>query len=251
MNKFIPSNIITLVTDFGEKDHYVGVLKGVIYNINSWAKVIDICHHVAPQDINEAVYVWSSSPEVGTKRKIIALVSDKYVFISPDNGIPYAINKILKVKEIIEINNKKYFREDISATFHGRDIFAPVAAHLSVGEDIHNMGGSCKELSKGKLFQPKIDKGKVEANIIHIDNFGNLITNINYSILELKKDAIKSVVLNENKAIDKICEYYSQGDNGDLIALWGSSGFLEIAQVSGNASKATGISKNAKIEVNI
>ena len=189
-------SIITLLTDFGEEDEFVGVMKGVILGVNPSATIIDISHRVDPQDIVEAAYRIPSyykffprgsvhiivvDPGVGSNRAIIALEMAGHVFLAPDNGVLSLLLDCGDIDSIVRVNNKDFFLTPVSQTFHGRDIFAPVGAHISLGIAVGKTG---TPVDKGDLFdldlqKPRLtDDGKLFGTIISIDRFGNLITNI-------------------------------------------------------------------------
>ncbi|MEW6618268.1 MAG: SAM-dependent chlorinase/fluorinase [bacterium] len=249
--------IITLITDFGLKDNYVGIIKGVIHSINPEVKIIDITHLINSYSLVEAGYILKSSfnyfpkgtihiiivdPEVGSQRKIILLKSKDYYFLAPDNGILSFILDRFKEIKIVELTNKKYFLQEVSQTFHGRDIFAPVAAYLSLGKNIEEFG---PELNKIKTlapeFKPEFNKDKIVGQIIYIDHFGNLITNIVKE--EFTFDDSKVLIEIAGQEIKGINKTYSQLKPGELLALWGSSNHLEVAANQANAQQLLKIEK--------
>ena len=189
--------VITLLTDFGNQDAYVGIMKGVIAGINPFANIADICHSVPPQDIFSGAYLLYSSykyfprktvhvavvdPGVGSRRDIVCVETKNYFFLVPDNGILSFIIQEEKPKSIFRVTNNKYFLPSPSNTFHGRDVFAPVAAHLSLGVKPQKMGIMINQLERLDMPKPVPKKtGQVEGQIIYIDRFGNLITNITRS----------------------------------------------------------------------
>ncbi len=261
--------VITLLTDFGTRDPYVASMKGVILGINPEAKIVDITHQIPPQDILEAAYTLFASykyfpkgtihiivvdPGVGSRRRIIALKTEDYIFIAPDNGVLSLVlqKEKVKVKEIIEITNKKYFLKPVSDTFHGRDIFSPVAAHLSKGVPLRNFGKRIEKIKELKITTSEMKKGKLIGRIIHIDRFGNLVTNIDREIpskLKIKNEKVK-IEIGKRKIVG-IKRSYVSVKRGELLALFGSSGFLEISVNLGNASKVLGVKRGEKIEVEI
>ncbi|HLG30718.1 MAG TPA: SAM-dependent chlorinase/fluorinase, partial [Candidatus Brocadiales bacterium] len=192
-------HVITLLTDFGTKDSYVGIMKGIISGINPDANIIDLCHEIGRQDIFEGAYVLYSSykffpagtihvavvdPGVGTKRKIICAKIRDYLFLAPDNGILSLVLTDEKPRLIIEVTNKKHFLPEISNTFHGRDIFAPVAAYLSRGINPLKLGKRLTKIKRIELPHPDASKqGVLKGKVIYIDVFGNLITNIRRDVL--------------------------------------------------------------------
>ena len=188
------SRVITLLTDFGDRDAYVGIMKGVIAGINPLTNIIDICHSIPPQDIFKGAYLLYTSykyfprgtihvavvdPGVGSKRDIVCAETQDYLFLAPNNGLLSFIVREEKPKCIIRVTNNKYFLSSPSSTFHGRDIFAPVAAHLSLGIKPQQLGIKIDQLEQLDIPKPVYKKtGQLEGQIIYIDQFGNLITNV-------------------------------------------------------------------------
>ncbi|MEK6559083.1 MAG: SAM-dependent chlorinase/fluorinase, partial [Planctomycetota bacterium] len=188
------SCVMTLLTDFGNQDAYVGVMKGVITGINPLANIIDICHNIPPQDVFNAAYLLYTSykyfprgtihvavvdPGVGTERNIVCVKTKDYFFLVPDNGLLSFIVQEEKPKVIVRLTNDRYFLPSPSNTFHGRDIFAPAAAYLSLGVKLRQLGIKINQLKQLDIPKPDYKKtGQLEGQIIYIDRFGNLITNI-------------------------------------------------------------------------
>lgn len=259
--------VITLLTDFGVQDGYVGTMKGVIHTINPRASVVDLSHEVSPHDILEAAYILYSAyryfpagtvhlivvdPGVGSPRRIVGMMADDYIFIAPDNGVLTFIIQRADVKEIFEITNEKYFLKPISDTFHGRDIFAPVAAHLSKGVALAKLGGRIGGIKKLKIVKPRVTKEGFCGEVIHIDRFGNLITNIDRKLLEeFKVQISKFKVKVGTEVIFGISKSYADVETGKFLAIFGSSGFLEISVSQGNASKVLGVERGQKVEVQL
>ncbi len=256
--------IITLATDFGSTDAYVAAMKGVLLSINPQAKLIDICHATASQDIFYAAFVFSTAyaffptgtihlvvvdPGVGSDRRAIILKTPSAFFVAPDNGVlSYVIQdyraryedelttpRHVELKpevEAINITNPRYWRSPVSPTFHGRDIFAPVAAHLSLKVSMQEFGERVNSITMLPLPHPYQDTdGSLIGHILHIDSFGNLITDIEGS--ELSRQAI--VVEVSNRIISGLNCTYAAGNN--LMMLIGSSGRLEIAIRNGSAAR--------------
>ena len=196
-------SIITLITDFGLLDGYAGVMKGVIANINPSASVIDISHNIEPQNVFQAAYVLNSSytyfpkgtihvvvvdPGVGSGRKILCLKTEDYLFLAPDNGVLSFIVANEESPSIREVTNGKLFLPEVSNTFHGRDIFAPVAAHLSKGVSHKDLGKRTDKINEIDLPKPiRSPAGAITAEIIYVDGFANLITNIIMEIIDRMK----------------------------------------------------------------
>ena len=248
--------VISLTTDFGLRDPFVGVMKGVILNINPSAMIVDISHEITNHDLLEAAFILYSSykyfppgtihlvvvdPGVGTSRRPLLVVSDNYRFIAPDNGVLSYIYREEPLKEVIAITAEQYFLPQISHTFHGRDVFAPVAAWLSTGIDPRKFGELVTDytrLSIPELVQP--DDSTLKGAIIHIDRFGNLITNIDRSTFEkmLRKSSGKKFVLQiGGEEIVKLIETYAEGKKGELFVLFNSFDLLEVTSYLESAAR--------------
>ncbi|NUO07589.1 MAG: SAM-dependent chlorinase/fluorinase [Candidatus Brocadia sp.] len=188
------SQTITLLTDFGNQDAYVGIMKGVIAGINPLANIIDICHNTPPQDIFHGAYLLYTSynyfpkgtihvavvdPGVGSRRDVVCVETQEHIFLVPDNGILSFVVQKESPKGIFRVTNNRYFLPSPSNTFHGRDVFAPVAAHLSLGIKPRQLGNKINKLEQLDIPGPEYkETGKLEGRIIYIDRFGNLVTNI-------------------------------------------------------------------------
>jgi hypothetical protein len=253
---------ISLLTDFGLCDEYVGVMKGVIASINPQARVIDICHDIAPQNITQAAYMlWHShayfprqtihvavvDPGVGTDRRIVALEANDYFFLAPDNGIlTLIINNYNCLSAFLPAS--PLYLSQVSNTFHGRDIFAPVAAHLSKDYNINKLGMSlpANQLVKLSDIYPKKQKDQFLGKVIMIDRFGNLITNISQKDLNQDTNKTFTIYIN-NVTIRGISNNYAQVRKGELLAIIGSKGLLEISINCGDASLELGAETGCQI----
>ncbi|MDP2681964.1 MAG: SAM-dependent chlorinase/fluorinase [Deltaproteobacteria bacterium] len=258
--------IITLLTDFGTEDGYAGAMKGVILSINPDAVIVDISHQISPQDIAAGAFVLSQSvpffpkgtihmaivdPGVGGKRRPILIETDRYFFVGPDNGIFSIALQREKIKRKIHLTNKDYFLGNVRATFHGRDIFSPVAAYLSLGIDPSIFGKKIKMLTSLDVKKPVARYGKITGRIIHIDRFGNLITNIDEGLLK-KIFKNKSFEIRVGSCIiKKLVPSYVYAKQGEPVGLIGSSNLLEIAKRDGDASRELGAEKGDEVEVRL
>jgi hypothetical protein len=256
-------SIIALLTDFGLENNFIGVMKGIIYSINPKVKIVDITHSVNPQDVEEgAFYILTSyryfpqntifvvivDPKVGGKRRIILIKLQKYYFIAPDNGILSWALKEQKIERIVEVTKEKYFLKPVSKTFHGRDIFAPVAAHLSRGISINEFGKEIKEIINIPFPEPIVKREEIKGKILLIDRFGNAITNLSLKRFSFLKD--ESFILRIKTAeVMKVCEFYSQGKAEEPFLIPGSSGFWEISISEGNFARQFSIEKGKEFVV--
>jgi S-adenosyl-L-methionine hydrolase (adenosine-forming) len=255
--------IITLLTDFGLRDGYVASMKGVILGICPQVALVDISHLSPPQDIPSAAYLLHTvyhhfpdgaihiavvDPGVGTKRKALALLAHEQFFIGPDNGIFSWVLKSAAAWKAISLENGAYWRNPVSKTFHGRDIFAPVAAHIAQGIELDLFGPAC-EPHIAEWISPTRTTDGISGKIIHIDHFGNAITNI--SDKDLDPFATKEeyeVEVNPEISL-KIIATYGHSPSMTAVALIGSSGHLEIAVNQGNAAQMIGIQSGDTILV--
>jgi len=250
------SGIITLVTDFGLSDPYVAMMKGVILSINPAAKLIDISHQISAGSILQGasliketfpffsmgtVHLAVIDPGVGSNRRPIAIQSEGQFFVGPDNGLFWpAINGQKGVK-IIHLTESRYFLDHITYTFHGREVFAPVAAHLSLGIDVERMGPALKDPVQSNLPKPKKRDGALCGQVIRMDNFGNLITNIHHKELQAFLKTSQPIIEVGKLVIKKISKIYSDASEGEPLALFNSSNWLEIAVNLGRASEYLGM----------
>ena len=262
--------IITLLTDFGTQDEYVGVLKGVILTINPSVTVVDITHHIAPQGINQAGEVLNAAfpwfprdtihltivdPGVGSGRHIVALRSHGHTFVAPDNGLLTPILADGQVTGAFRVENERLYRQPVSATFHGRDIFAPVAAHLSLGVPIEQLGpavGSDHIVKRPYQHCEISTKGAIVGKVVYIDRFGNLGTNIDRrSVTQLTGPSGERAIEIEigGQTISGLSENYSQSDPEKLTALFNSRNRLEIAINSGNAAQSVAARPGSVVQV--
>jgi S-adenosyl-L-methionine hydrolase (adenosine-forming) len=257
--------IITLLTDFGAADYFVGAMKGAILSVNPRAQIADITHEIPPHDIYEAAFTllaaYSSfppktihvavvDPGVGSDRRPILVASRDYFFVGPDNGLlGYVFEREEQVR-VFHLTNEKYFGERVSTTFHGRDIFAPVAGAVSNGIEPEQLG---REITDYVRLEPlslrNVGAGRLEAYVIHVDRFGNCITNITRNSLTeemLIKGARLSVCGREIRSLRKF--FAEEGaTQSELFAIWGSAGFLEIAAFKASAASILGIDRGERL----
>ncbi len=255
--------LITLTTDFGLKDPWVGTMKGVILSINPEARVVDLTHLVSAHNIVEAALLLAGSyrffprgtihvavvdPGVGGRRRPIVVETEGYLFVGPDNGLFTMALHNERIKRIIHITEKEYMLPAVSHTFHGRDIFAPVAAHLSKGVSPEEVGSPVADLQRVEVPLPVVKGDRIEGEVIHVDTFGNLITNIDEAALEGADPRSLKVEL-EGITIEGLSESYEEGRTGRAIAIVGSTGYLEIACYMKRAEKMLGATLGQKVVV--
>ncbi len=259
-----PSHIITLMTDFGTSDHYVGIMKGVALNINPQVQIVDITHAIPPQDVHAAALLIDSAyryfptgtihvvvvdPGVGSERRAIVCQTETAYFVCPDNGI---LTHILRDEERIHtvaVENSAYFLPQVSNTFHGRDIFAPVAAHLSRGEPIGQLGSPIAHPVLLPVSSPQMTDEAVIGHVIWIDSFGNLVTNLSHEILEGLEGRNGVVIRAGTAEIDHLNHSYAESAVGEALAIIDSFNRLEISINQGNAAQTLGLKRGDTITI--
>ncbi len=260
------ANLITLTTDFGLQDPYVGQMKGAILKRNITARMIDLTHAVPPHDVlNGAITIRASynyfpkgtvhlvvvDPGVGSQRKILAVMADGHLFIAPDNGLITLLVKENKIQAAYRVENSSLFPREVSATFHGRDIMAPVAAALADGMEL-DMVGPKIEVSACVLLdlpEPNFDENGITGQVLYIDNFGNIRTTITTAHLGHYQPASFSGVYIGDNQINAISATYSDQPEGELVATIDSAGYLEIAVNRGSAAQKTNCRKGDPVAV--
>ncbi|MHB9073973.1 MAG: SAM hydrolase/SAM-dependent halogenase family protein [Desulfobaccales bacterium] len=252
MKSTLPRPLITLLTDFGTRDAYVASMKGVILSLNPQAVLVDLSHEIPPQDVRAAALILAGAapyfppgaihlavvdPGVGGPRRALAAHSRGHFWVGPDNGLFHLIFRQASPLTIISLENPVYFRPQVSATFHGRDIFAPVAAHLSLGVDLSRLGPGITDPVPLDWPEPSIDPEAIRGEIIHVDQFGNLISNVSYGEFTAWRgdQAVRLKV--GPVTIQGLARTYSDVAPGKFLALVGSHGFLEIACAMDNAAR--------------
>lgn len=261
--------IITLTTDFGIDSPYVAAMKGVILSINPAATVVDITHSVPAQDIRAGAlaladsYLWFPrgsihvavvDPGVGTERKIVCLVGHGHLFVGPDNGLLSVAAGGTSPARAFEISQGRYRLSDVSNTFHGRDIMAPAAAHLSLGVEPEKLGSPLDDWGRLDLPEPALATDAVEGEVLSIDSFGNLVTSITAKSLSRAFGDIDNLAENATVTcgphpIRGLVRAYGDADAGSPVALVGSSGRLELAVVNGNAASELNIGLGRRVIV--
>lgn len=237
-------SVIALLTDFGLTDNYVGVMKGVMLTINPAASIVDITHAISSHNIKQGAWVLGQSfsyfphgtifvvvvdPGVGSSRKSIAIKTKNYFFAGPDNGILSMAAKKDGIEKIIVLENKHYWLENICSTFHGRDIFAPVAAYLSSGVSVTSLGKKIDEIKQIDFTLPAIKNNEMRAEIIYGDTFGNLVTNIDDQTMQSFLKGKRFIASLNKKKIKTVCGCYSEAKENEPFFILGSSSLWEIS----------------------
>jgi S-adenosylmethionine hydrolase len=259
----LPNAIITLTTDYGTNDHLVGTLKGVILKINPEATIVDITHNVAPFDLLDGalaigsaysyfpartIHVVVVDPGVGTERRPLLVTAENQYFVAPDNGV---LSLIYEREENVVARHataEHYFLQPLSKTFHGRDVFAPIAAWLSKGWQTASMGDEITDYKKFALPKPKATDGVVKGIVMRVDAFGNLVTNFRAEDLPesaLTNGEVKFQV--GSQAVSRMVPTFASGNAGEPVAYVGSAGYVEIAVNKGNASRTLSIGRGTPV----
>jgi S-adenosylmethionine hydrolase len=256
--------VITLTTDFGQMDGYVGAMKGVILNICPQAEIVDISHQIRPQDVRQAAYVLSTAaayfppgtvhlvvvdPGVGSARRPIAVGTERAMYVGPDNGVFSLALNLDPARHAVHLTEARYHLKPISATFHGRDIFAPAAAHLVCGVALVDMGEvlALSELVELPISAPLPQPGGGwRCAVLHVDRFGNLITNFR---LPSPRQGLRVGV--GGQWVQKITRTFADVEPGKLVAYAGSSGYLEVAVREGSAADVLAMDVGDPVEIEV
>jgi hypothetical protein len=260
----MPNPILTLTTDFGLGDHYVGVMKGVILGICPRAQIVDISHTISPFEISEGAYLIAQAyscfpkrtvhvvvvdPGVGSARRPILLEAAGQYFVAPDNGVLSMVYSSVEKYKVRLISNDKLFRHPVSRTFHGRDIFSPVAAHLAAGITPASIGKPIDNYLRPSFQKPqRTGKRTWTGRILKIDRFGNVITNFHTSdFRDLEKQNFAMHL--GPREVNVLVRNYAESSPGEVFLIVGSSGYLEVSVNQGSAAKVIGCEAGAPAEL--
>lgn len=257
--------LITLTTDFGEADYFVAAMKGVIYSINPEAEIVDLTHAIPPHDIYSAAFTLMCcyadfpkdtihlvvvDPSVGSTRRPIMVMTDDHKFIGPDNGVFSYIYQRAHVNRIVHLTTEHYFRQPVSSTFHGRDIFAPCAAYASKLVDWRMMGMGISDSVRFNIPAPVVlSEQQIRGTVLHVDRFGNLITNITPS--ELTEERIRAgarVRIGKHENL-RVLTHFAEANQNELFAYFGSVGLLELAVPRQSAARIAEARRGVEVEV--
>jgi len=260
-----PNGVITLLTDFGLADFFVGAMKGAILSIHREATIVDLTHLIPPQDIWAAaitladgietfpegtIHVAVVDPGVGSQRRAVLIETARFFFIGPDNGLFTLALEEDPPHRVIQITNARFFRHPVSRTFHGRDVFAPVAAWLARGVPPSEFGPEIAELQR--LPIPRVERlGPTHwrGQIIHVDRFGNLITNVTARDVPLEALRAGGRLRVNGHEVAALRTHYQEAAEGEVFALIGSTGRLEISIRQGSAATTLGVGRGAAVEI--
>jgi S-adenosyl-L-methionine hydrolase (adenosine-forming) len=259
--------LITLTTDFGTNDHFVGAMKGVILEIVPEAQIIDICHSVQAFDVldgaltisqaysyfpSRTVHMVVVDPGVGTARRPIVASSDKYHFVAPDNGVLSLVYAREERMHVRHVTSEHYFLQPVSNTFHARDIFSPVAAYLAKEVDSLKFGEEIADYVRFNAPKPKaVDQNRLRGVVLKVDRFGNLITNITPQDVPtlFAQGAKRFKITVGTREVTEMRNAYAEGAPGEVFGVLGSMGFLEIAANRGAAAQLTGAGKGTDVNI--
>jgi S-adenosyl-L-methionine hydrolase (adenosine-forming) len=259
-----PEPIITLTTDFGADSPYVAAMKGVILAINPRARLVDLSHQIPPQDVRHAafflrfcipffpagvIHVVVVDPGVGTDRALLYVEVEGHRLLAPDNGCWSELARgASRPPTVIRLTENRYWRNPLSATFHGRDILAPVAAHLSLGEDPQRLGHRVQQWVRLEIPSPIVEASRVIGEVIYVDHFGNLITNIPRAAFANLAPGPVRILVGDHEVTRRV-QTYGEAPPGTLVALISSADLLEIAVTGGNAAERLGAAVGTVVTV--
>jgi S-adenosyl-L-methionine hydrolase (adenosine-forming) len=258
--------IVALLTDFGTRDHYAGTLKAVVLGVCPDANLVDIGHDIPAHDVlggalelaacyryfpAGTIFLVVVDPGVGSARRGIAADCGDYKFVAPDNGVLSAVFRDAPPKKVVELTERKYARPTVSRTFEGRDRFAPAAGWLAKGIALVGMGKSITNYHVLDLPRPAVTAETIAGEIVRVDRFGNLITNIDRRALEQFAAGRTIVVTVGDRDIPRLVATYAEAPAGELCALFGSTDHLEVAVNAGDAARELGLSRGAKARVRL
>jgi len=264
----MPAPIITFTSDFGLSDWFVGVVHGVIHGLCPEARVVDLTHDIPPGHVARAAFVLEASardfpagavhlavvdPGVGTDRRALVVAAHEQWFVGPDNGLlEWALGD--PGAEVHAVTESRFFRQPVSRTFHARDVFAPVAARLACGEPIRSFGSRIADPVRLERALPRRVSGKLVGRVMFIDHFGNALTNLTGQDLAASFPGVAEARLEVtvgNRVFRGLARAYGDARPGTLLAILGSSGRIEIAQVGGDASARLGLGEGDELSVGV
>jgi S-adenosylmethionine hydrolase len=255
--------VIALLTDFGLSDHYAGTMKGVIAGICRDAMLIDISHEVPPHDVLAAalelaaayryfpagtIFLVVVDPGVGSGRRAVAVDTGEYRFVAPDNGVLTPVLEAHPPRRVVELSARRYARPSVSRTFEGRDRFAPAAAWLAKGVELPALGRSAGDLQQLVVPQPVIEAGAIAGEVLRVDRFGNLVSNIDRATFERLTGGSLEVHVGPHP-VPRVVSTYADVEPGGICALFGSTDHLEVAANGASAAERLGLGRGAPVHV--
>lgn len=263
-----PHPIVTFTSDFGTREYYVGAVKGAVLSACPQAHIVDISHDVGAHDLLEGAFTLFGAysafptktvhlvvidPGVGSQRRAIIAVTENHFFVAPDNGVLSLVFEREEVSRVVAIQAEHYFSQPVAPTFHGRDIFGPIAGHLARGISAATFGPTVTDFVKLSLPAPrKVGAGEVEGIVLHIDRFGNVITNLSTSGIQAAVGDGTPTRFRAGKAsIDRFVTYYAEAGPNELVGLIGSSGFYEIAALKKPAARLLEVKRGSPVRLKV
>jgi S-adenosyl-L-methionine hydrolase (adenosine-forming) len=258
--------VVAFLSDFGTRDHYAGTMKGVVLGVCPDATLVDIGHDIPAHDVlagalelaacykyfpSGTIFLVVVDPGVGSSRRGIAADCGDYKFVAPDNGVLSAVLRELPPKKVVELTERKYARPTVSRTFEGRDRFAPAAGWLAKGIALVSLGKSIANYHVIDLPRPAVEKDSIAGEIVRVDRFGNLISNIDHRTFAHLADQGTLMITAGDREIPRLVATYAEAPAGELCALFGSTDHLEIAVNAGDAAQALGLGRGARVTVRL
>jgi S-adenosylmethionine hydrolase len=256
--------IIALLTDFGSRDHYAGAMKGVALGINPEATLVDITHDIQPHDVlggalelaasykffpSGTVFLVVVDPGVGSARHGLAAEAGGYKFVAPDNGVLTLVFNDAAPKRVVELTERRYARATVSRTFEGRDRFAPAAAWLTKGIELSGLGRPLTTWQTLQVPDPVISDAMIAGQVLRVDRFGNLVTNIDRRTFDRFAGAGGIEITAGTFAVEKVVATYSEAEAGSVCALFGSTERLEIAVNGGSAAERLQLARGGRVTI--
>ena len=255
---------IALLTDFGTRDHYAGTLKGVILSLCAEATLVDLTHDIEPHDVlggalelaacyryfpAGTIFLAVVDPGVGSARRGLAAEAGDYRFVAPDNGVLTMVFREASPRKVVDLTERRYARPTVSRTFEGRDRFAPAAGWLARGIDLSAMGRPVARWHALDVPAPEASDGRLTGEVLRIDRFGNLVTNIDRrSFEQFRQDADIEITI-EGRPVPRLVATYAESQDGTICALFGSTDHLEVALNGGSAAGSLGLGRQAAVQV--
>jgi S-adenosyl-L-methionine hydrolase (adenosine-forming) len=256
--------VIALLTDFGARDHYAGTMKGVVLTVCPDATLVDISHEVPPHDVlagalelaaayryfpSGTIFLVVVDPGVGSARRGIAADAGEYKFVAPDNGVLSVVLAEQTPRKVVELTERRYARPTVSRTFEGRDRFAPAAAWLARGIELAALGRPAGALQPLDVPQPEASDDRLAGQVLRVDRFGNLITNIDRRLFDRFADGRPLDIRVGAHAVPRVVSTYAEAGAGEICALFGSTDHLEVAANGGSAADALGVGRGAAVHI--
>jgi S-adenosylmethionine hydrolase len=256
--------VIALLTDFGTRDHYAGTMKGVALGICPDAAFVDITHDIAPHDVlggalelaasykyfpTGTIFLVVVDPGVGSSRRPLAAEAGGYRFVGPDNGVLTLAFKDTAPRRVVELTERRYARPTVSRTFEGRDRFAPAAAWLAKGIDLSGLGRSLTSWHTLAVPEPVVGEGQILGEVLRVDRFGNLVTNVDRRTFERFAGAGRIEIVAGSQSVDAVVATYAEAQPGAVCALFGSSDHLEVAVNGASAAERLELGRGARVTI--